>query len=438
MDLDQELHAAIADGDLVRTRLALDGGADVLSRSEFEPHFTPLLQSAQNGNREIAHLLWQRVGPSNAYHDTRRRLSCLEVAARNGHAALVGDFLDVWNWGNDEKGRALSDAAGRWCDNVVELLLDKISYDQTDIQGALHFAVALKTLLPEIPEKDKYCDADYVVQERLVKRLIEAGANPNTRAHGHGESLLHHAVRAVDLVGAAKALLDKGADPNSKDAEDRTPLHCSFFQGPSPVRYGRFYPSAAIMELLLVHEASPDSPDRTGESPLHTVAHVANLESFQSYLSHCANPQLACKSSNHHGETVLHYAAAGGKLEIVEFLLNRGLDVDMVSSDGWTPLVCALTPTRGKTLDEAILVAGMLLLRGAAANVRTGEGWSPLHCLPDRFGDGNVAQLAQELVARGADDVARFEYSHVLTFDAIRRHNLWGFRMREYVQKCLE
>lgn len=436
MDLDQELHTAIAEGDLVRSRLAMDGGANVLSRSEFEPHFTPLLQSAQNGNREIVRLLWQRVGPSNAYHDTRRRLSCLEVAARNGHAALVDDLLDVWDWGKDERGRALDGAAGRWCDSVVELLLDKVSYDQTDVQRALHFAVSLKTMMPEIIEPDKYCEADYAVQERLVRRLIAAGADPNTRVHGHGESLLHRAVRAVDLAGAVKGLLDEGADPNSKDAKDRMPLHCSFFQGPSPVRYGRFYPSAATMEILLAHKASPDSPDRTGETPLHTVAHVANLESFHSYLSHCANPQLALALSNNYGETVLHYAAAGGKLETVEFLLNRGLDVNMASSDGWTPLVCALTPTRGKTTDDAIRVAGMLLLGGAAANVRTVEGWSPLHCLSDCFGDDNVAQLARELVARGADDEAPFEYSRLLTFDAIRRHGLWGFRMKEYVQKC--
>lgn len=435
MNLDRELHAAIADGNLVGARLALDAGANPLSRSDLEPHFPALLQSAQDGSREIARLLWQRVGPDARFHDARQRLSCLEVAARNGHAALVGDFLDAWDgWGDGERRRALHDAAGRWCDDVVELLLAKVSYDQADIQGAMDRAVALKTLLPEIPKSDRYCQADCAVQERLVRRLIDAGGNPN--GHGQGKSLLQQAVQAVDLLGALTALLDKGADPNLRDAEGRTPLHCRYFQGPSPTRYGRFYPYEAAMGMLLAHGASPDTPDKRGELPLHTVAHVANLNSFQLYLSHCANPQAALQSRNDYGETLLHYAAAGGKLDVVEFLLDRGLDINASSSDGWTPLVCALTPTPGKTTDEALVVAGVLLLRGAAANVRTAEGWSPLHCLPDR--SGNAARIAQELVVRGADADAPFEYSHVLTYESVRRNGLWGFRMREFVQRRLE
>jgi ankyrin repeat protein len=138
------------------------------------------------------------------------------------------------------------------------------------------------------------------------------------------------------------------------------------------------------------------------------------------------------------GRQILHYAAAGGKLDIVELLLDRGLDVNTVSRDGWTPLVCALTPMRGKTTDEAILVAGVLILRGASANARTAEGWSPFHCRPDRSSDGDAAQLARELVARGAVAEDQFEYSHVLTYDAIRQHALWGFRMKQFVQRFSE
>ena len=38
------------------------------------------------------------------------------------------------------------------------------------------------------------------------------------------------------------------------------------------------------------------------------------------------------------GNTLLHWAAAGGHLEIVRFLLENGADVEARSRDGFTPL----------------------------------------------------------------------------------------------------
>jgi hypothetical protein len=46
-------------------------------------------------------------GPDGQFHRARSRrgeLSCLQVAARSGHAGLAADFLDLWDgWSADEK-----------------------------------------------------------------------------------------------------------------------------------------------------------------------------------------------------------------------------------------------------------------------------------------------------------------------------------------------
>lgn len=54
-----------------------------------------------------------------------------------------------------------------------------------------------------------------------------------------------------------QALLAAGVDPNSKDYDGRTPLHLAAVEGRQPV-----------VSLLLSHNASTDSVDRFGKTPL--------------------------------------------------------------------------------------------------------------------------------------------------------------------------
>jgi len=90
---------------------------------------------------------------------------------------------------------------------------------------------------------------------------------------------------------------------------------------------------------------------------------------------------------NNFGESLLHYAAAAGNQDMVEFLVDRGLDVNKVNSNGWTPLMCALTSERRVNWRQTMprLVA-YLLWRGADADVATDEGWTPLHALITQTG----------------------------------------------------
>lgn len=103
--------------------------------------------------------------------------------------------------------------------------------------------------------------------------------------------------------------------------------------------------------------------------------------------------------ANNHGETLLHYAAAGRNISVLRFLFESAgadFDVNGVSSSGWTPLLCALAPTgegSPRPVGDVAEAAQLLLSRDADATVLSGEGWPALHCLArhkNRAGDTPV------------------------------------------------
>ncbi|KAM7202708.1 Ankyrin repeat-containing domain protein [Rhypophila sp. PSN 637] len=287
---------------------------------------------------------------------------------------MVADFLDMWDgWWSSEKREALVDAAGAWCDDVVALLLAKIPYEADIVREALDRAVGKMTIPIEAScsrQSGKLQPIDASRQYRLVCRLIDGGANPNWNL---GSALpIHTATLLFPQMGRFRALLEKGASPGLQDKEGKTALHI----------IAKYLPESKDALLMLVDRgASLETPDVEGVTPLHLLAHSGTLEIFLLCLERCSsNAENVIRSLDRYGESLLHYAAAGGKEDIVGFLLDRGLDVNMSSLNRWTPLLCALVPGRnGRAI--APRVVRLLLQRGASAQVVTNEGWTPLHAL---------------------------------------------------------
>ncbi|KAG3121564.1 hypothetical protein PI124_g312 [Phytophthora idaei] len=71
--------------------------------------------------------------------------------------------------------------------------------------------------------------------------------------------------------------------------------------------------------------------------------------------------------------TPLHWACATGRLDVAEFLLERGKAAVNVQDDaGWTPLMSAASTGHGD-------IVGLLLSKGADANLPNENGQIPLH-----------------------------------------------------------
>ncbi len=84
-------------------------------------------------------------------------------------------------------------------------------------------------------------------------------------------------------------------------------------------------------------------------------------------------------------------AAARGDLPTLQFLLNRGADVNCRSTQGWTPLL--------EASDANLTAARLLLLHGADPNLVSDRGYSPLM----RAAGHGQSDLVRVLIEAGAD-----------------------------------
>ena len=100
------------------------------------------------------------------------------------------------------------------------------------------------------------------------------------------------------------------------------------------------------------------------------------------------------KDAKHNNWTPLHYASENGHLEIVQFLLSNGAEVDAVDSDNVTPLLHAAS--RGHV---PVDVVEALLDRGANINHQNNDKITPLHYAAL----GNLLPVVKILINRGAD-----------------------------------
>ncbi len=90
--------------------------------------------------------------------------------------------------------------------------------------------------------------------------------------------------------------------------------------------------------------------------------------------------------------TPLLHAVDGGNIDIVNYLLEKGADINALTKDQWTPLMLALGYEKPK-------IAKRLIDKGADIELLNIEGWSAL-MIAVRYGQPENARL---LIKKGAD-----------------------------------
>lgn len=191
-----------------------------------------------------------------------------------------------------------------------------------------------------------------------VRRLLDAGADPNLKSSGllsrtPLEAALVYGKGEMDCIHALlEAGAKIGADEVQQAATSRYPqyLRAVLDAGGVVPRVG---PNQRVTPIW--NRLSGYGPDDDGED---TVA--------------CANLLMERGISPHdpvYAHTPLHSAASVGNEDLVRYLLEHGFSANEVNEDGRTPLMVC---------NESASIAKMLLDAGADVNAQDKEGRTPL------------------------------------------------------------
>jgi ankyrin repeat protein len=346
LDGETVLMTAARSGNLDAVRLLLDRGADVNARERYRGQ-TALMWAAAERHAPIVKLLLERgadwkirsfdretrppklSAASSISPIPRGGFTALMFAAREGDLESARAMLDAGvdvNFGDVDNVTPLVAAIMNKQYTLAKLLIDRgADVNVIDAGGrtALYAAIDIRnedwTAMPNRTTDDPLPAFD------VVKAIVDHGAKldvPLTRpltvrsgmdfgdnTLGAGATPLMRAARAGDHA-VIRLLIDKGANVKAVTKQGNTAL---MFAGGIGYR---------------------DKNTRGSESDA--------LESVKVLMA----AGLDLNQTNTAGENILHGAALRGADTITQFLLEKGMDVNATSKQGYTPLDVAL----GKTI----------------------------------------------------------------------------------------
>lgn len=166
-----------------------------------------------------------------------------------------------------------------------------------------------------------------------------------------------------------------------------------------------FFPPAAPSTFSAMHLAAYTGMEALGAALLSQNADIASLEDSQgreplayaAFYGHASivkllHSRIVENPRSTNGNTVLHFAAEGGAVAVMELLLRQGANVEDTNYFGETALHIA---ARKGELDVARTLVALLLEHGASVNISNSDGWTPLH---NAASDGNV-DIVKKLLA---------------------------------------
>ncbi|KAK0672102.1 ankyrin repeat-containing domain protein [Cercophora samala] len=227
--------------------------------------------------------------------------------------------------------------------------------------------------------------------------LVRRGADVNG-SDSRGRTPLHMAAKK-NSKAVVQTLLNNGADANAYDTEGNTPLTdavCREDREIQPI-------DTSVLRVLLQPNGSTVAADPTfgtqgkNHTPLHHAASQGLLDDLRIMMTlSCSRRARECAVLDFMERTPLWFAAKHGFLEVVEFLITSGADVNQRSSHSEKPTALWAASNHPATAD-------FLLVSGADPNQTNNEGYTLLH---RACWSGN-ALLAGMLLRHKADPTVR-------------------------------
>jgi ankyrin repeat protein len=380
-----------------------------------------LSESARKGHKLLLKHMLNTGCDVNAYlgalEDVEDTLTLLHLAILNNQDDVVRFLIEMGadiNICSSSSYTTLHFAARADNVDIITLLLDKGmsvnvtgKFDKTPLhsaalRGSIRATEVLCRRGAAIDKIDRsYCTpliyaAAYGEME-VVRFLVENGADVNVSRGNVGSALCRATKRGqLDLM---RYLLDNGADVNGNtdywirkplciaithqnlqtvklligrgaDVNFSTRQHDSHW--PSPLHFPAEYGYVGIMDCLIKAGADVNVQDSDGDTLLFCAVQADETEAAIHLIEKDADVNL-CQCGLK-GRSPLHEAADNGNLKIMDCLIKAGADMNVLDSDGDTPLFCAVARHKTKAVINLIENGADVNLCGCGS-----KGRSPLH-----------------------------------------------------------
>jgi ankyrin repeat protein len=206
---------------------------------------------------------------------------------------------------------------------------------------------------------------------RIIRALLEAGADPNT-CDRDGNSALMPAVMHSGIA-IVRTILKAGADPRHVNTAGETAMDFAFFGTPLDSR---------VITALLQAGADPNRPLEHGDTPLTDTVNWGDSDSMAALLDHGADPDQPDDTDDTPLNTVMEQAHYH---RLLKLLLEAGADPERLNKYGRSPLVMAV----GDRWTEG---ASLLFDHGASPDQSDHRGRT-LRQLAYRYGYWDVVEL---------------------------------------------
>jgi ankyrin repeat protein len=195
----------------------------------------------------------------------------------------------------------------------------------------------------------------------VVEVLIAHGADVNPKNLEQTDTPLIVAV-SDNRIEMVQLLIDNGADVNLKNRDGRTNLVALIHYGN---RYGAINENdlatqKEILKLLITSGAHINAKNKDGSTPLETAIFNAKVDLAILLLEHGAKTNEI--SSPYAGETALYYAIQTDSAALVELMIKKGAQVNVVNKSGLSPLTLAI-------VKKQLSIAQLLINHGAEVDV---------------------------------------------------------------------
>ena len=157
-------------------------------------------------------------------------------------------------------------------------------------------------------------------KQKLASELLKNGRLEVDMTFAHAWTCLHAACER-GYTDITRKLLEMGSSPDIVDWNGETALHSAAEHG-----------YVDITKMLLTQNVQ-QTPNRTGQVPLHFAAKKGQVEALEVLLKSFPNH---VNIQDQAGKTPLHEAAQNGHLATVTLLVKSGAKSDLTSGAGET------------------------------------------------------------------------------------------------------